>query len=57
VRCWHGGGARRWRGGIRGECGRGRKVEAHMEDVEEEQMSAGLWWGNDRVRVWELGHT
>jgi hypothetical protein len=57
VRCWHGGGARRWHGGIRGECGRGRKVEAHMEDVEEEQMSAGLWWGNDRVRVWELGHT
>jgi hypothetical protein len=39
-----GGGARRGRGG-------GRTVEAHVEDVKEEQASAGVWRGNDRVRV------
>jgi hypothetical protein len=37
--------------------GGGHMVEAEAEDAEEERAPAGVWWGNDRVRVQGLGHT
>jgi hypothetical protein len=50
----HGGGARCQRGGARGRRRGGRAVEA---DAEEEQAVVGVWHGNERVRVYGLGHT
>jgi hypothetical protein len=35
---------------------RRRVVEADTEDVEEERVSVGVWQGNKRVRVYELGY-